>query len=484
MPALLFSYLLILLAAILSAAQPAAPVQRRGVQFQGSLRSRLEAWDWFDANAGDSYAFLGSIARFQLSQQMESADWTVEFAVPFLLGLPDNALAGGAQGLLGLGGNYFVANQRSRNVAMVFPKQAYWRWKNLGGAAGQSLRIGRWEFNDGSELAPKNATLAALKASRIQMRLIGHFGWTHVGRSFDGLHYSFQKPRSAFHFLGAIPTRGVFQTDGWGWNKTALAYTSYSRALGNEKNAGDLRLFGVWYHDWRHVLKVDNRSAAARQADLSNISLWTWGAHYMRAMETPVGVFDVLLWGTLQHGRWGRLEHRAASGDFEAGLQPKLLTRVKPWIRGGYYSGSGDADPGDGRHGTFFQILPTPRPFARFPFFNLMNNQDAFAMFILRPHPAWTFSTEMHALRLANSRDLWMLGGGVFQPWSFGYVGRPSNGNRSLATLWDASADWRINARWTLSGYWGYANGKSVIAAIYPEGKNARFGYLELGVRF
>ena len=36
----------------------------------------------------------------------------------------------------------------------------------------------------------------------------------------------------------------------------------------------------------------------------------------------------------------------------------------------------------------------------------------------------------------------------------------------------------------SLTVYYGYANGKSVMASIYPEGKNARFGYLELSYRF
>ncbi len=100
---------------------------------------------------------------------------------------------------------------------MLFPKQACLQWKT---AAGQ-FRVGRVEFADGSEPAPKNATLAALKTTRINMRLIGHFGWTHVGRSFDGMLYSKTRANGQFTFLGAIPTRGVFQTDGWGWNQAA-----------------------------------------------------------------------------------------------------------------------------------------------------------------------------------------------------------------------------------------------------------------------
>ena len=95
--------------------------------------------------------------------------------------------------------------------------------------------------------------------------------------------------------------------------------------------------------------------------------------------------------------------------------------------------GSGDGNPNDITHGTFFQVLPTPRPFARFPFFNMMNNEDAFGMLILRPHNGLTVSSEFHSLRLANAKDAWYIGGGVYQPWIFGYSHSNSLGHTILS---------------------------------------------------
>ena len=51
-------------------------------------------------------------------------------------------------------------------------------------------------------------------------------------------------------------------------------------------------------------------------------------------------------------------------------------------------------------------------------------------MLLLRPHNATTVRAEVHGLRLANGSDLWYLGGGAFQPWTFGYIGRAIAGNR------------------------------------------------------
>jgi hypothetical protein len=162
---------------------------------------------------------------------------------------------------LGAGANYYGANKSSTVSGMVFLKQGFYRWKPRPATA---LRLGRFEFLDGSEVTPTDPTLAALKAQRIQQRLIGHFLWTHVGRSFDGAQIVNKTGKWTQNAMAMVPTRGVFQTDGWGWNRTALSYLSATRPTGKDKSAGELRLFGIYYHDFRHVLKTDSRALAAR----------------------------------------------------------------------------------------------------------------------------------------------------------------------------------------------------------------------------
>jgi hypothetical protein len=276
----------------------------------------------------------------------------------------------------------------------------------------------------------------------------------------------------------------VFQTDGWGWNKAAVSYAAYSKTWGAGAHSAETRLLAMYYHDWRHVLKTDNRPMAARQSDFGNIRIPTFGGHHLSAIQTDAGTVDILLWGVAQTGRWGVLDHRAHAIAAEAGIQPKFLPKLKPWFRGGFFDGSGDGDPNDGTHGSFFQVLPTPRPFARFPFFDLVNNRDITGIMILRPHPKVSVSSEFHAMRLSNRRDLWYLGGGVYQPWTFGYVGRATSGAQSLANLYDANVDYRATQNTTITGYFGYAHGRAVTSAIYPKGKNGALGYVELMVRF
>jgi hypothetical protein len=367
---------------------------------------------------------------------------------------------------------------------MIFPKQLYVRLDGFGGNKAHTLQIGRFEFLDGSEVLPKNATLATLKRDRVFQRLIGNFGFSDVGRSFDGVHYSYATSKDNFTFVGGVPTRGVFQVDGWGWNRIGLGYGAYTHQWGGKHHAADTRLFFIEYDDFRHILKTDNRPLAARRADLGNIRIDTFGGHTLHAFESGAGTADLLLWGAAQTGRWGVQTQRAGAFDVEGGFQPKVLSAIKPWLRGGVTWGSGDGNPNDNRHETFFQILPTPRPYARFPFFNMMNTTDRFGILLLRPHPKVTVSSEFHALRLSDVNDFWYSGGGAFQPWTFGYSGRATSGKRSLGNLYDTGIDYRVNRKLTVSGYFGYTQGLAAMEQIYPKGKDGRFGYLELMQRF
>jgi hypothetical protein len=469
------------------AAPPAIkPIKLGGITVSGSLRSRVETWDWFQPDSGDNiYAFSGNIFKLSLSQSREGWDWNAEFAVPFLLGLPKNPIGPGTQGPLGLGANYLISNDRNQNTAMLFPKQLYVRITQFGSSRAHMLKLGRFDFSDGSELTPKSATLAAIKRDRINQRLIGGFAWSHVGRSFDGMQYAYTKPSGNFTFVGALPTRGAFQTDGWGWNSTAFGYGSYTKPVTRKAYSSETRVFGIYYQDWRDViLKTDNRAAPARRADLADLKIGTFGGHSLHAFDTKIATFDAVIWGAAQTGKWGVQDHRAFAVDVEGGVQPKVLPKLKPWLRGGYYYGSGDDNPNDNRHETFFQILPTPRPFARFPFFNMMNNRDIFGILILRPHGKVTVSGEFHSLRLASANDLWYSGGGVYQPWSFGYAGRAASGRGSLANLYDMSVEYRASAHVMVTPYFGYAQGRALPAFIYPKGSDARFGYLEATYKF
>jgi hypothetical protein len=456
------------------------PLQIGPVTFSGSVLERTEFWDWFGGKGQNTYIFPGTLAQFAFSQTSPDFDWKIDLAVPILLGLPRNAVAPSPQGQLGLGASYFAANHSSSNAAMIFPKEAYVRLKH----AKSSVRVGRFEFADSSEVTPVDATLAALKRDRIGQRLIGTFTFADVRRSFDGANVAYSNGPWNVTVVTAIPTRGVFQVDGWGWVKTPFAYASVTRQVHySQSNSAEWRLFGIFYDDPRGVLKTDNRSLAARTADTHGIEIGTYGGHYIQAIQSRAGTLDLLAWGALQTGNWGTLAQRSGAAALEAGIQPKFLPSVRPWFRGGYYYGSGDGNTKDGVHGTFFAILPTPRAYARFPFFNEMNNRDTFGEIVTRPSKSVTIRTDAHHLSLANANDLWYTGGGAFQPWTFGYQGRTSNSKTGLANLYDSGLDYAFNRAASVGFYYGYAHGGDMIKAIYKNA-NGQFGFIELNYRF
>lgn len=447
-------------------------------------RFRTEAWDWFEPSvpAQDSYAFEHSLLRVGVGQKTESFEWFIEGAQDAIVNLPTRAVLPGASGQLGLGGSYFAANGNGQNNANAFVRQAY---AGFALPANTKLRLGRFTFLDGAEVTPKDKSLATLVNTRITQRLIGDFGFSAVGRSYDGAQLAFNTKAGNFTLLGARPTRGVFQIDAMGELDIDLFYGAYTASINRGRSAGQFRLFGLGYVDERSsVLKTDNRATPIRSVDHDHIRIGTYGADYVHVFNTQNhGKLDFLLWGAVQSGSWGTLTQQSGAFVAEGGWQP-VIHLLNPWLRVGYSYGSGDSDPTDGRHGTFFQILPTPRPYARFPLYNMMNNEDFFASSMFRLPHSFVFRSELHSLRLADATDLWYGGGGAFQPHTFGYTGRNTSGNRSLANIWDLSMDVPLCYGFGLTTYYAHAWGKSAVASIYPSGTSAQFGYVETNFHF
>jgi len=460
-----------------------APIKIGDAVVTSSLRSRMYSWDWFGDAPNGEYTYSGSLFRFGVTESKPKFDWQVEFAVPALVSMPTSAVMPAPFGQLGLGASYAAANSGSTSTSSIFLKQGVFRLKGIGGVAGQSLKVGRMEFLDGSEVTPGHSTLAALKRDRIAQRLLANFGFTDVQRSLDGAIYVFDKPKFNVTAVAARPTEGVFQVNGWDELKINVFYGAVTGEHGKYA-ATDWRVFALQYRDYRNgVVKADNRPASIRNADFDAVDIGTYGGHILQIVPTASGPIDLLFWGALQNGTWGTQSHRAGAYAAEVGWQPMVLSQIKPWIRAGYDFGSGDDNSTDGTHRTFFQVLPTPRIYARTPFFNMMNSKDAFGELILRPKRV-TIRTDIHALRLADSSDLWYSGGGAFQAATFGYTGRPSNGQSTLATLYDVSADVTLTPHLGVGGYFGYANGGLVTQAIYGGGNAVHLGFFELNVKF
>ena len=116
-------------------------------------------------------------------------------------------------------------------------------------------------------------------------------------------------------------------------------------------------------------------------------------------------------------------------------------------MRTGYYIGSGDENPNDNEHGTFYQMAPGTRLYNLLPFCDLMNVGDFFVRLIAQPREKLTTCLEYHVWRLENANDRWYMGSGPTQKHGdiFGYIGRPSCGRSDLANELDFLATYNVN---------------------------------------
>jgi Alginate export len=479
----------LLLASSLAFAQtPGVPTPKNSppatLPFSVSLydRTRVDASQWFAAPPQtETYGYVESLVRIGIAQRIRHFDWQLELSQPSILDVPSTAVSPiTAQGQLGLGATYYVANGNNSYPAAASLKQGFVRYHF--GERSNSLRAGRFEFMDGVETQPKDASLSWLQTNRIAQRLIGNFGFSTGQRSFDGIDAHMTGKQWDLTAMAVRADQGVFNMNGNPELNVDLQYLALS---GNQfKQHVVWRTFGLGYHDGRTGLtKTDNRALAIRAADHHNIRLGTYGGDVLTTLPMKSAQLDFLAWGAYQNGSWGMLGDSAGAVAVEAGLKLTALAST-PWLRGGFFYSTGDANATDNVHNTFFQVLPTPRIYARFPFYNLMNGKDQFVQVIDKPAKRVELRSDLHWLQLSSPNDLWYQGGGAYDNKVFGYTGRPANGHASLASLVDASMDWQATSSLALNLYYAHVWGKSVVGTIYPANRIAQYGYLELVYRF
>jgi len=477
----------VLLACLLASPEAAAGdlVDRWGerVTFTLSERVRGEFVDWFRPRAGtaragaERYDFVASQLRAGIRVVLPHAQLQVDVQDTRLVNLPDDASLAPPAGNLGTGATYFAHTRRS-DQGEPFLKQGFVTLRR----GGLFATAGRFEIRDGLETVPGDATLAQLKRTRIAERLVGPFDFTHVTRSFDGLRVAWDRPGWNVTAFGTRPTHGGFEVSANRELEVTLAGLSATLKRLPHAPPADARAFYLYYDDRRDApLKVDNRPLAARMDDGDAIAVHSAGGHAVTVVDAGPGLLDLLGWMALQAGTWGAQDHQAWAWAVEGGYQLPRLPAA-PWLRVGYNRSSGDDDPDDDVHETFFQLLPTPRIYAQLPFFNLMNSEDLFAQLILRPHARVTLRTDWHWLRVTEPRDLWYAGGGASNDDIFGFSGAPAGGRRELAHLVDVSVSVTLPYQLALQAYYGHAFGGSVVGRSFA-GRDADYGFVELTYR-
>jgi len=464
--------------AVAQTAAPAATPKSTPVTATLLLRERTNATQWFSATPNaEQYGHQDSLLRLGITQRLRHFDYQLELGQSSEIALPLDAVSPvAAQGQLGLGGTYFAANGNNQDPAAASLRQGYVRYHFK--SEGDTLRVGRFEVFDGQETTPRNGSLLWLQTNRIAQRLIGNFGFSNGQRSFDGIEGKLGGGNWDLTAMAGRATQGVFNMNANPELNVDIQYLALSRYLSKQRIL--VRGFALGYHDGRTGLtKTDNRSAAARAVDHKNIRIGTFGGDAIAALPLGKNTIDLLLWAAGQTGAWGLLDHSAGAIAIEGGLRLDQV-RTKPWLRGGYLRTTGDNNNTDGTHNTFFQVMPTPRIYARCPYFNMMNSTDEMVQLVDKPSAKLDLRTDLHFLQLTAPTDFWYQGGGPFDNKVFGYTGRPGNNHGSFSSLYDISADYALNKRISVSMYYAHSFGKTVVGAIYPTQHDANYGYFEL----
>jgi hypothetical protein len=468
----------LLAAALLApASPPAAPARTATVMatFFARNTTRVESWRFFEPNAGGGdphYTFIAN--RLLFGARHTGRRWEFQGAGQYVQfgNLPDRALGPGP---LGTGGAYYDASQDTAS-RQLYLKYLNVKLKDL--APGLDLQAGRFGYTSGAEAFSGQPKIESVKRQRVDSRLIGEFEWSIYQRSFDGVRGDWR--RGQYHLTGAWlrPTQGGFEEDA---NVHVPEVNVFLGALSAKPGAWlphtDAQVFVYHYDDERDVgARPDNSGLSARRIE---VAVTTFGGAAVSSWRAGGGEIDTLLWTAVQTGGWYGQEHGGWSLAAELGYQ-WTAARWKPWLRGGLNSSSGDDDPGDSSHGTFFQMLPTARRYSLSTVYTQMNLRDLFAQMMLRPSPALSVRLDLHRLALLDAADRWYFGSGITQRrgTGFGFGTRSSGGVNDFGTAFEGAADYVINPHWSVNGYAGWIRGGDVVRALFAD-STLSFAYVE-----
>lgn len=441
------------------------------LRINGEWMSSYEVWNFFRPVAAVDNSYDLWILRARLGAMLTSSyvDGFAQGQYIGLYGLPNDAIVPGG-GALGLGAAYFQTNQAT-DASNVFLKQSYLNFKlHAMGVPGTSVKVGRFELTDGMETTSGMEKFDALKRRRIAKRLLGGFNAIYIGRTFDGFSAVYDQPAVNLTVSGVRPTQGNLTVQGGQQiNDINIVFAALTGKKDRWLPGTESRLFYMNYDDQRDTQVVDNRSVDARPfLQQQKLDIHTIGANVLSLHSLGSGSVDALLWAAYQFGHWTSQPHRAWAIAAEAGYQWTQLP-LRPWLRAVYYRSSGDSDPHDGQHQTYFSGVPSGRLYAKFPFYNLMNIQDAFVEIITSLTPKLQSNINVHQLSLGNSSDLLYGGlGAALNSGAFGYSGNPAGGASDIGQLVDIALTYTYSKQFTARLYYGHAFGGDVMKNIYP----------------
>ncbi len=333
-------------------------------------RFRVEGWDAFSSS---TEFYTANRARIRLSYAWRDlVSLTGEVQDLRLNGLSPDLTGPGATYRANSGGGDHAGDTAMRQLFL-----------ELRPAEGAFVRAGRQDVKLGAEASYSEPDWRYLKTSRLGERLVGTVGWTQAERAYDGVAAGLDRGGHLLYAFAAHPTTGLFDVDSAyrDLRPVGVAGLSWTVKRDTWLPNTELESFALAYRDDR---STDHGGLP------KGVLIYTVGGSYLGVGPLGPGRVDLLLWGAGQWGRYSTLHQGAEAGMAELGYQLPWLP-ARPWLRLGVNAASGDTDPSDSHHGTFFNVLPTNHPYYGFAdqlaFQNLVNS---FLQLRLAPHESPT----------------------------------------------------------------------------------------------
>jgi hypothetical protein len=417
----------------------------------GEVRERYEFRNNADFNRkiDDTLGFVGS--RIRLNLGYEAAP-----DIAFFFQIQDSRLMGSETSS--------ISNEKNLDL-----HQGYLTVKNLAGPL--MMTIGRQEMVFGDQ------------------RLVGNFGWSNVGRSFDGL-------RLAYALDALRVDAWAMVTKQFGSNVTADPAFSPSNRDAQEfygiytavKAASfSLEPYVLYLRDTGDPNELDPvtgnlvspiTAPAARGQERATTGLRLDGKIMADTIDlTAEGAYQ---FGKMQaRGTTPGSDISAYAFAFKAGYT--LPATVAPHVGIEYDRASGDNNPNDDKFKTFENLFPTNHPFYGYmDYVGWRNMQDLRASLGIKPTKASGMSLDYHRFSLADKADNWYAASGkVFRNTPLG------NRETALGQEADLVAYATIKEKLRLeAGYGRFFPGKYIKVNFPTANDPSDFVYLQMGVIF
>ncbi|MEW5764220.1 MAG: alginate export family protein [Acidobacteriota bacterium] len=324
-------------------------------------------------------------------------------------------------------------------------RQAYVEVRGLGGVKGLSTRLGRQELSYGEE------------------RLVGAFGWSNVGRSFDAAKVRFE---SSGVFLDAF-----------------LARARRRPLLGDTPDQTLSGLYAGFLQDRKDLkaeayllLKRDGGRTPGELGGEFRSRIPTYGG---RLLWAPGAGLELALESAWQTGERGPDRHRADAQSLR--VTWTLPSDAGVALGAEWNRASGDEDPLDGRSGSFDNLFPTNHnKYGLMDYHNWSNLREVkiFGSVLIREKVR--LEVEVHDFRLDSPTASWTSAGGAL-------MGRdPSGGSggrvgREVDLAVSGGFKTRPSVKW-LAGVSQYDPGEFAKAVRGPD--PSRLAYVQVALAY